>query len=60
MKKYRMGISKALRWDIDIKSKYDSQNPVNYNITLHAKSPMRARIKAKSIYTLNKTLKNRK
>ena len=60
MKNYRIGISKALRWEINIKSKYDGPNPINYNIVLHAKSPKRARIKAKSIYTLNKTLKNRK
>ena len=60
MKNYRIGISKALRWEINIKSKYDGPNPVNYNIVLHAKSPKRAIIKAKSIYTLNKTLKNRK
>lgn len=60
MKNYRIGISKALRWEINIKSKYDDPNPINYNVTLYAKSPKRARIKAKTIYTLNKTLKNRK
>ena len=60
MKNYRIGIIKALRWNINIKSKFDDPNPINYNVTLHAKSPKRARIKAKTIYTLNKTLKNRK